>query len=60
MSGVSNILNLVEALYNFRGGVFFVCVCVYFCARKMYGLNICVSEYNSDGAVSSCHRECQF
>ena len=33
MSGVSSILNLVEALYNFRGA-FSLCVCVYFCARK--------------------------
>ena len=53
MSGVINILSLAEALYNL-GGSFSLCVCVYFCARKMYGLNICVSEYNSNGAVSLC------
>ena len=46
MSGVSSILNLVEALYNFRGAF---SVCVYISVRgKMYSLNICVSEYNSD------------
>ena len=40
MSGVNNMLILDEVLYSFREGVF--SVCVYFCARKMYSLNICL------------------
>ena len=36
MSGVVNILSVVEALYKFSGGCFFLCVCIFLLAENVW------------------------